>query len=129
MDGFDFVYRVQVRFRDLDALGHLNNAVFSTYLEQARIAFLTRLNLLTGPSYRSMILARLEIDFRAQGTEEDVDIGVRASRFGTKSFDLDYEVRQGERVVAEATSVLVAFDYERNKAIALPDEWRERLAA
>lgn len=129
MDGFDFVYRVQVRFRDLDALGHLNNAVFSTYLEQARIAFLTRLNLLTGPSYRSMILARLEIDFRAQGTEEDVDIGVRASRFGTKSFDLDYEVRQGERVVAEATSVLVAFDYERNEAVELPDEWRERLAA
>jgi acyl-CoA thioester hydrolase len=78
----------------------------------------------------SVIVARIEIDFRAPvGFGEDVDISVRASRFGGKSFDLDYELRVDGEVVAEAKSVLVAYDYGKGQAIELPDEWREKLAA
>ena len=52
-----------------------------------------------------------------------------ASRFGGKSFDLDYDLRVGETVVAEAKSVLVAYDYGKGEAVELPNDWREKLAA
>ena len=121
-----FVHREHVRFRDLDALGHVNNAVYATYLEQARIEFLRRF----GATQQDMILARLEIDFRAPlGFGEDVEIEVRPARIGRKSFGLDYTVRAAERVVAEAKSVLVAYDYQHERSVELPARWREALAA
>jgi acyl-CoA thioester hydrolase len=125
-----FVHTERVRFRDLDAMGHVNNAVFLTYIESARVAFLQDLGAALTLEDMSIIVARIEIDFRAPvGFGEDVDISVRASRFGGKSFDLDYELRVGGAVVAEAKSVLVAYDYGTSQAVALPDEWREKLAA
>jgi acyl-CoA thioester hydrolase len=125
-----FVYRERVRFRDLDALGHVNNAVFLTYIESARVAFLVDLGAATSLEDMSIIVARIEIDFRAPvGFGEEVEIAVRASRFGDKSFDLDYELRVADKVVAEAKSVLVGFDYEKGETVAIPEEWRERLAA
>ena len=86
MDGFRFVHRERVRFRDLDGFGHVNNAV-------------------------------------------RVEIGVRPARLGTKSFDLEYELRAGGRVVAQARTVLVSYDYDAGATIELPDEWRRSLAA
>ena len=125
-----FVHRERVRFRDLDAMGHVNNAVFLTYIESARVAFLQQLGAATTLEDMSIIVARIEIDFRAPvGFGEEVEIAVRASRFGGKSFDLDYELRVGGKVVAEAKSVLVSYDYGRGEAVELPDEWREKLAA
>jgi acyl-CoA thioester hydrolase len=121
-----FVHHEHVRFRDLDALGHVNNAVYATYLEQARIEFLRGL----GATQDDMILAHLEIDFRAPvGFGADVEIEVRPARVGTKSFGLDYTMRVEERVVAEAKSVLVAYDYGREQSVELPERWREALAA
>ena len=133
MEGFPFVHRETVRFNDCDAFGHVNNALYLTYLEQARIAFLQRLGLFRRPestTEMSMILARCAIDFRAPATVGDeIEIGVRPARFGTKSFDLDYELRSGGRLVAEAKTVLVAFDYAQGRPIELPDDWRRSLAA
>ena len=121
-----FVHSETVRFRDLDSLGHMNNAVYATFLEQARIAFLAPL----GAEVTNMILARLEIDFRAQvSLGEEVEIEVTPSRVGTKSFELSYTMRVGETVVAEAKSVLVAYDYRTERSIDVPDAWREVLAA
>ena len=128
--GAMFVHREPVRFRDLDVLGHVNNAVFSTYIESARVAFLLHQGAASNLQDMSIIVARIEIDFRAPvGFGEELEIAVRASRFGGKSFDLDYELRVGERVVAEARTVCVAYDYGRGEAIEIPDEWKERLAA
>ncbi len=130
VDAFPFVHRESVRFRDLDALGHVNNAVFLTYLEQARFSFLQHLGLVRGPQEPGMIVARVEIDFRSQATMGDeMEIAVRPSRLGTKSFDLDYELRVDGRLVAEATTVLVAYDYANNTSKEIPAEWRQRLAA
>jgi acyl-CoA thioester hydrolase len=124
--GFDFVHRETVRFRDVDALGHVNNAVFLTYLEEARIAFLIPL----GAEVSNMILARVEIDFRAPlRMGDEIEIGVRPANLGTKSFELEYEVRSGNTVAAEAKTVLVSFDYESGRSIELPESWREALAA
>ena len=76
--------REHVRFRDCDAMGHVNNAVFSTYLEQARIAIVGALD--------TFILARVEIDFRAElRAGEDIEVRSRCSR------DRDEELRPGAR--------------------------------
>jgi acyl-CoA thioester hydrolase len=130
VDGFDFVHRETVRFRDVDVMGHVNNAVFLTYMESARAAFLIELGAASGIDNLGIIVARIEIDFRAPiSFGEDVEIGVRASRFGSKSFDLVYELRASGRLAAEAKSVCVGYDYGTGETVAIPDAWRERLAA
>ncbi len=117
-----------VRFSDLDGFGHVNNAVFSTYLEQARLAWFGEED---GPMpLRDVILARTEIDFRSPVVHgETVEIGVRPTRVGTKSFELEYELRSAGRVVAEAKSVLVGYDYDRAASVPVPDRWRRRVEA
>ncbi len=126
----EFVHRERVRFSDLDALGHVNNAVFLTYIESARVAFLFGLGAATSLEDMSIIVARIEIDFRAPvGFGGEVEIAVHATRFGNKSFDLAYELRVDGQVVAEAKSVLVGYDYEKGETVTIPDEWREKLAA
>jgi acyl-CoA thioester hydrolase len=112
--------RERVRFRDCDAMGHVNNAVYSTYLEEARIDVVGSLS--------AFILARVEIDFRAElRAGEEIEVGSRVGRVGTKSFDLEHEIRAGERLVAEAKSVLVAYDYDVSASVPLSAELLERL--
>jgi len=119
---FTWIQRERVRFRDCDAMGHVNNAVYSTYLEQARIGILGDLE--------PFILARVEIDFRAElRAGEEVEIGTRCSRVGMKSFELEHELHADGRVVAEAKSVLVGYDYARGESIPVPDRWKRRLTA
>jgi acyl-CoA thioester hydrolase len=129
---FPFVYREIASFSDLDPMGHVNNAVYLTWIENARIEFLRRLGAFDKPdtSEMAMILARVELDFRAPaGFGDEIEVGVRTARLGTKSFDLEYELRRGEEVVANATTVLVAYDYQSKSSKEIPDEWRRRLAA
>jgi len=121
VSSYPWVYRDRVRFRDCDAMGHVNNAVYSTYLEEARIGVLGDLF--------DFILARVEIDFRSElRMGEEVEVRTRCPRIGTKSFDLEHEVATSSgRVVAEATSVLVSYDYKRGESVVVPDALRERL--
>jgi acyl-CoA thioester hydrolase len=115
-----WVTREHVRFRDCDAMGHVNNAVYSTYLEQARIAILGGLE--------PFILARVEIDFRAElHAGEQIEVRSRCPRIGTKSFDLEHEVWAGDRLVAQAKSVLVGYDYEAGSSVPLTENQRRRL--
>ena len=117
---YPWIQRERVRFRDVDAMGHVNNAVYSTYLEQARIGILGGLE--------PFILARVEIDFRAQLEEgADVEVRSRCSHVGTKSFELQHEIWSADRLVAEAKSVLVGYDYERAESVSLSDDLRRTL--
>jgi acyl-CoA thioester hydrolase len=116
-----WVTREHVRFRDVDAMGHVNNAVYSTYLEQARIGILGDLE--------PFILARVEIDFRAElRAGEEVEVHSRCSRIGSKSFELEHEIRAGARLVAAAKSVLVGYDYTAAASVPLTENQRRRLA-
>jgi acyl-CoA thioester hydrolase len=129
VDGFRYVYRREVEFRDIDVAGHVNNAVYLTYLENARIGYL-RAALGDEFLYElSLILARLTIDFRSPARlAEELSVGARIPRLGTKSFDMEHEIRAGDgRLVAEATSVLVAYDYEAGGPMPIPGEWRDRI--
>ena len=129
MEGFPFVHSETVRFSDLDGFGHVNNAVFSMYLEAARLAWFGRYAGEPMP-LRDVILARTEIDFRSQVVfGETVAIGVRPSRVGTKSFEFEFELRAGDRLVAEAKSVLVGYDYDSGRSVEVPERWRLRLQA
>ena len=130
MVGFPFVHRDRVRFRDVDAWGHVNNAVYLTYCEDARMAYLAHLGIVRSVEEAQMILARAEIDFRSPTrVGEELEVAVRPGRVGSKSFVLEYQLRAGDRVVAESTSVLVAYDYDRGEAVEVPAAWKEALAA
>jgi len=130
VEGFPFVHSETVRFSDLDGFGHVNNAVFSMYLEGARLAWFGRYAADEPMPLRDVILARTEIDFRSQVVYGDtVEIGVRPSRVGTKSFEFECELRVGDRLVAEAKSVLVGYDYDSGRSVEVPERWRLRLQA
>ena len=131
MEGYRFVLRREVEFRDIDSAGHVNNAVYLTYLETARIRYLIEV---LGPEFAyeiSLILARIAVDFRAPAFfPETLELGARVTRVGTTSFDLEHEIRGGDgRLVLEASSVLVAYDYEANAPMTVPADWRARLDA
>jgi acyl-CoA thioester hydrolase len=120
------------RFRDTDAMGHINNAVYVTYLEVGRQAYWAAL--VGRDDYRSVpfILASVTCDFRSEALVDEVlEIGLRCDRIGGKSFGFRYEIRAREtgRVVVEATSVQVCYDYGTKRSIAMPAGLRTRLEA
>jgi acyl-CoA thioester hydrolase len=132
MDEFRLWVPVRPRFRDTDAMGHLNNAVYATYFEVARTEYWRRL---TGDSnYQRVpfILAHTTIDFRSPAfVHEMLEVGIKIGRLGTKSFEFGYRIVEQEtrRLVCEGRSVQVIFDYEQNLSYALPDALRSAIEA
>jgi acyl-CoA thioester hydrolase len=127
-----FAHPIEVRFRDLDALGHVNNAVYLTYLESARIAYWLHVTRRSGLDALDMILARVEIDYRSPlSYGEAVDVTVRCASMRRSSFVLEFEARERSagRLVAEARKVLVHYDYAASRSNPLPPELRELLRA
>jgi acyl-CoA thioester hydrolase len=127
---FPFVHWEEVRFRDLDALGHVNNAVFATYLESARIAYYHDLTGLKLEQF-DLILAELTISYKAPAFYgERLAVGVRVASFGTKSFVMEYAVARAgdEALLATARSVLVRFDYKLGRSVPVPEEFRQLVA-
>ena len=129
MDGYRYVYAQEVAFRDLDAFGHVNNGVYLTYIENARIGYARDVIGIESLEGLLMIVASVKIDFRSRANLGDtLEIGARTTRVGTKSFDLEHEIRaQDGRLVAEAQTTLVAFDYDADQTMPIPPEWRERI--
>lgn len=129
MEGFRFVHAQEVTFRDLDVFGHVNNAVYLTYIENARLGYLREVLSIESFEDLLVILAKVRIDFRSRASLGEVlEIGARVSRIGTKSFDVDHEVRGPDaRLVAVASTTLVTFDYRGDTTMPVPDLWRERI--
>ena len=131
MEGYRFSLPRSVEFRDIDVAGHVNNAVYLTYLETARIAYLCEV---LGADFAyeiSLILAHISVDFRSPARfPETLAVTARVPRVGTKSFDMEHEIRgEDGRLVLEASSVLVAYDYAANEPIPVSEDWRSRLEA
>jgi acyl-CoA thioester hydrolase len=130
MDGYRFTYRIQVRFRDLDALGHVNNAVYLTYFEAARMAYWMHVNGRADLSSMDMILARAEVDYRAPvGYGDELEVGVRCASVKRSSFVLEQALveRRSGRLVAQARKVLVHYDYAAGRSMPLTEEQRQLL--
>ncbi len=122
-----------VRFRDIDAFGHVNNAVFFSYVEQARIRYLLDVLATDEPFDRlPLILARVELDFRAPiFFGDEVTVETRVDRIGRSSIGMSHRMLAGDagRLVADVDTVLVTYDYERAAPMPVPDDWRALLAA
>jgi acyl-CoA thioester hydrolase len=123
--------RIEVRWRDVDALRHVNNAVYATYLEECRDGWLEQVLGEDGAMW-DYVLARVAIDFRREiGLEEEVVLA-RATlvRIGTSSLTLREEIRLLDgTLAAEAESVIVARDRETGRSRALGETEREALEA
>jgi acyl-CoA thioester hydrolase len=120
------------RFRDTDAMGHINNAVYVTYLEVARQEYWRAFR--NDEDYRVVpfILAHVDIDFRSEALmRETLELHIRCSFVGRKSFGFEYEIREQrtQRLVVNARSVQVFYDYAAKTSIPCPGDMRERLEA
>jgi len=141
--GGDFAHRhaIDVRLADTDAMGHVNNANYLTYVEIARIAYYEQvvrepLPLGAHGASEGMILAEIRMTYRSPAFYgERLTIETRVDRIGTTSFTMVHRMtakasRYGpERLVAVAESVLVSYDYQAERPIPVPDDWRRAIAA
>lgn len=132
-DAFRHRTTIQVRFRDTDAFGHVNNAVFFSYVELARIRYLIdALEPEHGFEGMPLILARVECDFRSPILfGQEVTIATRVDRIGRSSIAMSHRMTASpdDRVVGDVQSVLVTYDYAASRPMPVPDGWRERIGA
>jgi len=118
-----------VRYRDIDSYGHVNNAVYVTYLEQARVEYIREVFATTAldPGF---VVGGLSIDYeRPIEFGEHVVVGLRVTDIGESSITMDYEIRADGDLAATAETTLVAFDPDTRTPRPVPDAWRERIAA
>jgi len=121
-------YDIQIRFNDIDGLGHINNAVYHSYIEICRTRWLDDALgskvFVTGERV-PIILARTEMDYLRQGYLQDqLYVEAFISHIGEKSFHQSYEVKNQDHTLAVAKAVLVWFDFELNRSIRIPDEMK-----
>lgn len=126
----EFTTEIEVRFADLDAYGHVNNAVFFTYLETART------KLFLGPFREFLdggllfLVARAECDYRQPiELREKVTVTLHPTRVGRSSFELAYTLHDGSGTAyAEAKTVMVCFDRKLGRTVPVPDAFRTAFA-
>jgi acyl-CoA thioester hydrolase len=123
MPDFRFYHPIEIRYGDLDPQGHVNNAKYLTYFEQARVYYLIQLGLFSkGQSFMDVgiIIADIHITFRTPVCYKDrIKVGVRTSKIGNKSMTMEQCVTNADtdEVFADGTVTLVAFDYREHKTI------------
>ncbi|MFJ5529095.1 acyl-CoA thioesterase [Streptomyces sp. NPDC093261] len=121
-----YLYRCPLRWADMDAYGHVNNAVFLRYLEEARIDFLRRPD---KQFQQGSVVARHEIDYKRQlvHRHEPVDIELWVTEVKAASFTIAYEVKDPDEIYVRASTVVVPFDFERQRPRRITAEEREFL--
>jgi len=128
-----------VRFRDTDAMGHVNNAVYLSYLELARMHYWFKVLGIKDYSQIQFILARVEIDYKSPvKLGEKVVVGLKCTSVRGASFDFDCAIwaqawndksKNNIRLVAIAKTVQVVYDYRKAKPMRMPDEYRTKIEA
>lgn len=131
-DGFRFKVEVRVRFRDLDAMNHVNNAVYMTYFEIARLAFWAEIAGEHEARSRGLILAEQSCTYRSPARHNELlDVWLKPTAMRRSSFVYRYKitVRASGRLIATGRSVQVAYDYAAERAVPLRDDYRAALEA
>lgn len=132
MDIKKFKHRIpiKVRFCDLDAMGHVNNAAYLSFLEEARLAYYNHvLHINTNNLEFNAVVGRIEIDYLEQiRLGDNVEVYTRTAKIGNKSSDVEHLIiivdNQERKVAARALTKLVSFDYQNNKTIPVPEKER-----
>ena len=129
--GLPFSCPGELRYGDVDAMNHVNNAVHVTFLEFARVRlWRERLGFAGTAREIPFIVARVAVDYRSPiGLEDRVVIGVGVTAIGRTSFTFRYRIEASGRVAAEAETVQVYYDYSSGAPVAIPGELREMLEA
>ena len=125
--------RVQLRWRDMDMLGHLNQSVYHELLEEGRAALVTELLRRVGSDHGhgSYVLAHVDLDYHHEVRKDDreVEVIVRVSRVGTSSVALAHEIKLPDGMLAASgTTVLVGWDPAARGKRTLTDDERAALA-
>ncbi|WP_456409640.1 acyl-CoA thioesterase [Oceanithermus sp.] len=123
---FPIVVSVDVRYRDLDTFNHVNNAVYLTYFEQARVAYFRELGWTSSDD--SVVVARAEVNYRRPIVlGQQLRVGCRVARFGQKSYVMEYRLLADGELAADGTTVQ-AF-VSGGKGAPLPEELKQRIRA
>jgi acyl-CoA thioester hydrolase len=125
---FRFSTTIRVRWGDCDAFGHVNNASYLSYFEEARIDYWKAV--VPDVPFTGMAIVHARVDFRGQAFPGDV-LTIRAAitELRRTSFWADYEVLRGEALVVTGRSAQVFFDYAAQKSTAIPEAFRARVAS
>lgn len=135
MTEFKFFHPTEIRYGDLDPQGHVNNAKYLTYFEQARVCYLIQLGLFgKDQSFMDigLIIADIHITYNAPTHYGDeIKTGVRMAKIGNKSIIVEQAVVDAKTgaEMAKGEVVMVTFDYRAKKTIPVPDEWRKKINA
>jgi len=126
-----FVYTLTPRFNDMDVYHHVNNAVYLSYFEEARIAFITSIGLRgLFNKQRSTVIAHASVDYKSPARFGDtLDIEVKSGEMRNTSYELLYRItrRQDGALIAGGKTMQVCFNFELNAPARLPEEWRALL--
>ena len=116
---FSFRYTMKTRFIDMDAFQHINNAVYASYIESARVQMFRRWGITGSNKGNSIIMASLTIDYIKQLKHPaTITIGQRVSRIGKTSFDIQSVIfNESNEVVCKSLVVAVCFDVDSQKPI------------
>lgn len=124
-----FTTTVPVRYRDLDPLGHVNNAVHTSYMEEGRVEYFKSV-LGVDLATVDTVIASQSIDYRIPiELDDEVVVEVRVPEIGTTSLPTEYELRVDGDVVATGSVVQVVYDREAGKPKPVPDDWRSTIEA
>jgi acyl-CoA thioester hydrolase len=132
MTPFKSKTRIQIRFKDIDKLGHVNNANHISYFESARLDYfneLTSNNLKIDWENEGIILAKIEMEYKQPiFLENTVYVYTWVSHLGSKSFEMSCsivrEVNGKEEVAAKGIAIIVCFNYKTNESIMMPESWK-----
>tara|TARA_Y100001960_G_C14583377_1_gene781926 strand:+ start:613 stop:1014 length:402 start_codon:yes stop_codon:yes gene_type:complete len=114
LNDYTFHHKTKTRWKDLDAFQHINNAVFLSYFEDARIALFDRWNL--QPNGKSLIVAKVVVNYYKQLLHpSDFLIGQKVSRIGNTSFDIQSTMFYNNDVISDALITCVCFDFDKQK--------------
>lgn len=136
MNPFRHKTPIQIRFKDVDRLGHVNNANHITYFELARVDYF---NALMGTDAsmdwenESLILAKIEMEYKLPILLDDkISVYTWVSRLGSKSFDMSCSIVReekdgAEREMANGLAIIVCFNYKLNQSIPIPEVWKAKM--
>ena len=125
-----FTIRFPIRFRDVDAIGHVNNAVYFTYMEQARTEYWMSLFGLDNLNQISFIVAHAECDFKVPARfGDEIEVSIRTTSVGNTSFVWDYEIKNAKtsELFAIGKTIQVYYNYNRKKGMSVPPDVRAKL--
>lgn len=130
MPSFRFTTDLEIRFRDLDALGHVNNAVYLTYFEIVRTRYWDHLFGLPPPDDWGFVMVRTECNYRSPALlGETIAIAARISALKNSSFTFEYRLTESRsgRLIADGLSVQVCYDRTQGRTTPIPQAMRQRV--